>query len=108
MVASLLLGLYDDDGELRHVGVASSFTEARRAAMVEELAPHVTTPAGHPWQPGVALEGGPMGRLPGSGGRWRPDMDHDWTPLRPELVCEVSYDQVDPGGRWRPPARFVR
>ncbi|MDQ4068676.1 MAG: hypothetical protein M3203_04245 [Actinomycetota bacterium] len=35
-------------------------------------------------------------------------MARDWVPLRPELVCEVAYDQVDPPGRWRHPARFIR
>ena len=106
-VASLLLGLYDDEGVLRHVGVASSFTEARRQELVLELIPSIAPLEGHPWEAGFALEGGPMGRLKGAAGQWRPDMEHDWVPVRPELVCEVSYDRVD-AGRWRHPARFVR
>ncbi|MBW3668549.1 MAG: ATP-dependent DNA ligase [Actinobacteria bacterium] len=106
-LASLLLGLYDDAGSLRHVGVASSFSEARRRELVLELFPSITPLEGHPWEAGFALEGGPMGRLKGAAGQWRPDMEHDWVPVRPELVCEVAYDRVD-AGRWRHPARFVR
>lgn len=48
-----------------------------------------------------------MGRLKGAAGQWLPDMEHDWVPVRPDLVCEVAYDRVD-AGRWRHPARFVR
>jgi ATP-dependent DNA ligase len=49
-----------------------------------------------------------MGRLLGAAGRWDPrEMPLDWVPVRPELVCEVGYDQVD-GGRFRHPARFLR
>src|SRR5205085_3457287 len=105
-VSSLLLGLYDGE-VLRHVGVASGFTKARRAELVEEVRGHVTSLEGHPWREGFALEGGSMGRLPGSAGRWTPELPLDWVPLRPELVCEATYDQVD-AGRWRHPGRFVR
>jgi ATP-dependent DNA ligase len=107
VVASLLLGLHDDDGTLRHVGVASQFTEARRAELLEALGPLVVSLEGHPWREGFLLGGGTVGRLAGSAGRWTPEMDHDWVPLRPELVCEVEYDQVD-NGRFRFPARFRR
>ncbi len=104
--SSLLLGLYDDDGTLRHIGIASSFTEARRRALLEELCPYVTDLAGHPWERGFLLGGGATGKLPGAAGRWSADeMEQDWTPLRPELVCEVSFDQVD-DYRLRHPARF--
>lgn len=106
-VSSLLLGLYDEAGALRHVGVASSFTREARAALLETLAPFVAPLARHPWEHGFALEGGPMGRLKGAAGRWTPDMTMDWVPLRPELVCEVAYDQLD-GRRFRHPSRFVR
>jgi ATP-dependent DNA ligase len=106
-VASLLLGLYDDAGVLRHVGVVSSFTETRRHELLHELAPYVVELDEHPWSAGFAREGGSMGRLPGSAGRWEPGMELDWVPLRPELVCEVAYDQVG-AGRWRHPGRFLR
>ena len=109
LVASLLLGLYDASGDLRHVGVAASFPVARRRELVDELRPAVTSLAGHAWNKGFALERGPMGRLKGSAGAWDPaTMAQDWVPLRPVLVCEVAYDQVDAPGRWRHPARFLR
>jgi ATP-dependent DNA ligase len=106
-VASLLLGLYDGEC-LRHVGVTSSFTEARRLELLHELAPLVVTAAGHPWERGFNLGPSPMGRLPGSAGRWDAgEMDRDWVPLRPSRVCEITYDQRD-GERFRHPGRFLR
>jgi ATP-dependent DNA ligase len=106
--SSLLLGLYDDRGELRHVGIASSFTQATRRRLPEELGPYIAPLAGHPWEHGFLLAGGPTGRLAGAAGRWSPDeMEQDWTPLRPELVCEVQFDQLD-DHRFRYPARFRR
>src|SRR5215213_330493 len=105
--SSLLLGLYDA-GELRHVGIASSFTAAARARVLEELAPHVVPLAGHPWEHGFLLGGSPIGRLPGAAGRWTPgEMEQDWVPVAPELVCEVQFDQLD-DHRFRHPARFRR
>lgn len=107
VVGALLLALYDGEGTLHHVGVASSFTRARRHQLLDELAPFVSSLEDHPWRNGFALEGGPTGRLHGAGGRWSPDMELDWCPLHPELVCEVAYEQLD-GIRFRHPARFVR
>jgi ATP-dependent DNA ligase len=105
--SSLLLGLYDA-GVLRHVGIVSSFTEARRRELLDELRPLVTTLMRHPWEHGFLLAGSPTGRLRGAAGRWSPDeMEQDWTPLRPKLVCEIAYDQVD-DHRFRHPARFLR
>jgi ATP-dependent DNA ligase len=105
--SSLLLGLYDD-GELRHVGIASSFSEATRQRLLEELAPHAVELAGHPWEHGFLLGGSPVGRLPGAAGRWTPgEMEQDWVPVAPELVCEVLFDQLD-DHRFRHPARFLR
>lgn len=106
VVGALLLGMYDGN-ELRHIGVAASFTSEHRAQLVRELAPFVVPLADHPWALGFALEGGPMGRLRGAAGRWTPEMELDWVPLRPELVCEVAYDQLD-GRRLRNPGRFRR
>lgn len=103
---SLLLGLYDATGALHHVGVSTAFTEERRRQLLDELAPHVTTLEGHPWEHGFLLAGSPMGKLPGAAGRWSPDeMTQDWTPFEPRLVCEVAYDHAD-GYRFRHPARF--
>jgi len=104
--SSLLLGLYDEAGSLQHVGIASSFAKPRRQTLLEELRPYVTGLVGHPWERGFLLSRGSTGKLPGAAGRWSPEeMERDWTPLRPELVCEVAFDQTD-GHRFRHPARF--
>jgi ATP-dependent DNA ligase len=129
VVGSLLLGLYTDDGELNHVGVAASFPMARRRALLDELAAYrMGDFDGHPWAawagslvgnpdamtasgPGVA--GGPgapgaaAARLPGGLSRWNRDKDLSWEPLRPELVCEVAYDHME-GNRFRHTAQFRR
>ena len=106
-LGSLLLGVYDPDGSLRHVGVTSAFTSGRRRELLEDLRPLVTALAGHPWEHGFGLGRSPVGRLAGSAGRWTPDMTLDWIPVRPERVCEVAYDTLD-GDRFRHPARFRR
>ncbi len=105
-VGSLLLGVYEGE-VLHHVGVAASFAEARRAELRTELAPLVTELPGHPWEHGFGLEGGAMGRLKGTAGRWTPDLPQDWLPVRPERVAEVSYDHLE-GWRFRHSGRFVR
>src|SRR5919202_4006783 len=64
--SSLLLGLYDEQGELRHVGVAGGFTRRQREELLRLLAPLVVPLAGHPWEPGFLLVGGATGRLKGS------------------------------------------
>lgn len=107
VVGSLLLGLYDDSGGLRHVGVAGPFSAARRRELVDELLPFITDLDAHPWREGFGIEPSPMGRLRGAAGRWTPELALDWIPLRPQLVCEVAYDQLD-GFRFRNPARFRR
>jgi ATP-dependent DNA ligase len=108
VVASLLLGLHDEEGVLRHVGVTSSFPEEERRALFLELAALAVPLAGHPWEHGFGLGGSPTGRLSGSAGRWDPrEMAQDWTAVRAERVAEVAYDQLD-GRRFRHPARFVR
>ena len=105
-VGSLLLGAYDGD-ELRHVGVVSSFGKAQRAQLREELGPLVVPLPGHPWEHGFGLEGGALGRLKGTAGRWTPDQPRDWVPVRPARVAEVTYDHLE-GWRFRHPGRFVR
>jgi ATP-dependent DNA ligase len=106
-VSSLLLALYDDAGVLHHVGVAQAFADRERVELVEELAP-LRIPLGeHPWAGGFVIGRSPTGRLKGSAARWTPDMEHDWVPLRPERVVEVTFDQAD-GVRFRHPARLVR
>jgi ATP-dependent DNA ligase len=107
LVASLLLGLYED-GLLRHVGVSSTFTGRRRRELFGELRPRIVPLEGHPWERGFNLGRSPTGRLKGSAGRWDPaEMEQDWVPLLPDLVCEVRYDQLD-AGRFRHPAKFLR
>ncbi|MDG4766977.1 ATP-dependent DNA ligase [Solwaraspora sp. WMMD406] len=104
VVGSLLLGLYDDDGVLHHVGVCASFTAARRAELVDELAPLRTTPAEHPWTTGDDSTGQ---RVPGAPSRWSGGKNLEWEPLRPEWVAEVGYDAME-GDRFRHTARFQR
>jgi ATP-dependent DNA ligase len=106
VVGSLLLGLYADDGGLRHVGVSASFAAARRAELVDELAPYrMPSLAGHPWAEWAAPAGGD--RMPGAISRWSAGKTLAWEPLRPELVVEVGYEAME-GDRFRHPARFVR
>jgi ATP-dependent DNA ligase len=109
LVASLMLGLYDgtDAGRLEHIGVVSAFARHARRTLHAELRGLEVPLAGHPWEQGFLVEGGPLGRLRGSAGRWVPGMTMDWVPLAPERVAEVAYDHAD-GTRLRHPARFRR
>jgi ATP-dependent DNA ligase len=108
LLSSLLLGLYDEAGRLRHIGTVTAFTVKRRRELLEELAPLAVPLAGHPWEHGFLTGGSPMGRMAGAAARWSPEeMDLDWIPLAPERVCEVAFDQLD-RDRLRHPARFKR
>ncbi len=106
---SLMLGLYDEEGRLHNLGVASSFSVARRTELRDELAPYVTDDWDtHPWggwADAAAHESSATGRLPGGQSRWNAKKDLSFTPLRPELVAEVAYERVD-NGRFRHSARF--
>jgi ATP-dependent DNA ligase len=106
VVGSLLLGLYDDEGRLQHMGVCSSFTAARRKELVDELAPYVVDIADHPWNTWAADEAGT--RRPGMVNRWNAKKDMAFVPLRPERVVEVAYDQLQGNYRFRHNPRFVR
>jgi ATP-dependent DNA ligase len=108
-VGSLLLGLFDDAGVLHHVGVASSFTAARRRELVAELAPlRADALEGHPWRDWAEAEAQQAGgRMPGARSRWAADKDLAWEPLRPELVAEVRYEHLL-AGRFRHGGRLVR
>ena len=87
-VGSLLLGLYDDEGVLHHVGVASSFTAARRRDLVEELEPlRHNALDGHPWRDWAEAQAHEQGRMPGGQSRWSAGKDLSWEPLRIERVC---------------------
>jgi len=111
MVGSLLLGLYDDDGTLHHVGVTAAFSNETRRRLVAELAPlREDALNGHPWRDWAEaqLEASAKGqRVPGATSRWNRGKDLSWEPLRPERVCEVSYDHMQ-GTRFRHAAQFVR
>jgi ATP-dependent DNA ligase len=108
VVGSLLLGLYNSTGALQHVGVAASFPMARRAQLVEELAPYkLESFEGHPWAEWAQAEAHEAGRLPGGLSRWNAKKDLSWVPLRPELVCEVAYEHME-GTRFRHTAQFRR
>jgi ATP-dependent DNA ligase len=96
-VGSLLLGLFNDEGNLDHVGFTSAISNADRPALTAKL---------------EALMGPPgfTGDAPGGPSRWSNERSADWQPLRTELVVEISYDQVTDGRfrhgtmlrRWRP------
>jgi ATP-dependent DNA ligase len=111
MVGSLLLGLYDEEGTLHHVGVTAAFTTAVRRQLVEELAPlRENALEGHPWRHWAEAQEAAIGkgqRLPGATSRWNRGKDLSWQPLRPERVCEVAYDHMQ-GTRFRHAAQFVR
>jgi ATP-dependent DNA ligase len=110
-VGSLLLGLYDDEGALQHVGVCASFTDVKRRELVEFLSPYAATSLeGHPW--GESIVGQSAAELdahrrPGTQSRWSGGKDLAWQPLRPELVVEVAYDGMQ-GNRFRHTAQFRR
>ncbi len=99
-VGSLLLGLYDSQGALHHVGVTSSFTMAERRRIAQELGPlRENALVSHPWREWAgALEGGT--RMPGASSRWSQGKDLSWEPIRIERVCEVKYDHLQ-GARFR-------
>ncbi|MEU0399555.1 ATP-dependent DNA ligase [Streptomyces sp. NPDC006197] len=108
VVGSLLLGLYDEQGVLQHVGVCAAFTAARRAELVEELEPLRTDPRdGHPWAAWTDEAAHESARLPGAPSRWSGKKDLSWVALRPERVCEVGYDHME-GDRFRHTAQFKR
>ena len=116
IVGSLLLGLFDDQGRLHHVGVTSSFTMDKRKQLVEELAPlRKDAMASHPWREWVEAmaattpeEMARVGqRMPGGHSRWSAGKDLSWEPLRIERVCEVKYDHMQ-GDRFRHAATFLR
>ena len=110
-IGSLLLGLFDDAGTLHSVGVTSSFSWDRRAALAEELAPlRENALEGHPWGQWAewaqaAEESGQ--RLPGATSRWNRGKDLSWEPLRVERVAEVAYDHLQ-GDRFRHATTFKR
>src|SRR6478609_3504340 len=106
LLGSMLLGLYSD-GELQHIGVSASFTEKRRAELIEELQPLVVDIADHPWGRWQEFLTANPDRVPGTQSRWSQGKDLSFTPLRPERVLEVAYDHME-GRRFRHTAQFRR
>jgi ATP-dependent DNA ligase len=105
-VGSLLLGLFDDQGVLQHVGVCASFTAAKRRELAEFLAPYRKDAlVHHPWRQWAEATG--EQRMPGGQSRWSAGKDLSWEPLRPELVCEVAYEHMQ-GARFRHMSHFRR
>jgi ATP-dependent DNA ligase len=110
-VGSMLLGLYDGDGVLHHVGVTASFTAAFRRELLAILQPE--TPgavADHPWREWaewatVDAEAGQ--RMPGAVSRWNAKKDLSWTPIRIGRVAEVTFGQLQEG-RFRHGSQFIR
>jgi ATP-dependent DNA ligase len=105
-IGSLLLGLYNDAGQLASVGVIGAFPLARRKELFEELQPLVTTFDDHPWAWAKQEEGHRTPRK-SEGSRWAAGKDLSFVPLRPERVVEVRYEHME-GVRFRHTAQFVR
>jgi ATP-dependent DNA ligase len=89
-VGSLILGLYDDRGQLHPVGHSSGLRAAEKRSLVSKLAPYETGKRGH-----------------GDPSRWKSEKELEWIELRPELVVEVRFDHVS-GGRIRHGTRILR
>lgn len=107
LVGSLLLGLFDADGDLHHVGVTSSFSTVMRRALARELEPlRADALREHPWRDWAGASAGDV-RMPGGQSRWSAGKDLSWEPLRIERVCEVKYDHLQ-GDRFRHAAIFLR
>jgi ATP-dependent DNA ligase len=120
LVGSLMLGMYDADRVLHHVGICASFTRERRAELARELEPlRENAREGHPWAAWSAAKPedtssvrpgpGPSHptRKPGAQSRWSHGKDLSWEPLRLERACEVAYDHMQ-GARFRHATHFRR
>ena len=93
-VGSLLLGLYDDEGLLHHVGFTSAIPAKERPALTKTLEALIKAP-------------GFTGNAPGGPSRWSTERSSQWQPLNPKLVVEVRYDQVT-GRRFRHGTALLR
>ena len=103
-VGSMLLGLFDDESTLHHVGVCASFAAKFRTELAEELEPlRKNALESHPWRGWAEMQG--EGRMPGGQSRWNAQKDLTWEPVRVERVIEVEFDQLQ-SGRFRRVARF--
>jgi ATP-dependent DNA ligase len=93
-VGSLLLGLYNHEGKLDHVGFTSSIAAEDRPALTKRLEKLIKPP-------------GFTGSAPGGPSRWSTKRSTEWQPLKPELVVEVQFDHFT-GGRFRHGTKFLR
>ncbi|MGH2590078.1 MAG: ATP-dependent DNA ligase, partial [Actinomycetota bacterium] len=105
-IGSLLLGLYDENGDLANVGVVGALPMAQRRKLFEELQPLVTTFEGHPWN-WAQEELGTRTPRHSESSRWSAGKDLTFVPLRPERVVEIRYDHME-GPRLRHTGQFVR
>jgi ATP-dependent DNA ligase len=94
LVGSLLLGLYDDEGLLHHVGFTSAIKAAEKRDLTDKLEK-------------VKAERSFTGNTPGAPSRWSTKRSTDWIPVRPRFVVEVSYDHFT-GGRFRHGTTILR
>ncbi len=94
LVGSLLLGLYNDEGKLDHVGFYSSIHDEDRPALTKKLEKMIKPP-------------GFTGKAPGGPSRWSTKHSSEWEPLDPKLVVEVQFDHFT-GGRFRHGTRLLR
>jgi ATP-dependent DNA ligase len=107
-VGSLLLGLFDDAGDMHSVGVAASFSAARRAELLAELEPRTRDALeGHPWRQWAEWDGDTTGAATSGGSRWNAGKDLSFVPIRMGLVAEVSFGQLE-GRRFRHGVGFLR
>jgi ATP-dependent DNA ligase len=100
-LGALLLGLYDKKGTLHYVGHTSSFNAAERRELIAKLKPLETK------IPEVEWQANPV-RMPGGISRWSRGKDTEWVAVRPELVCEVTYDKLEAGERFLHATGFLR
>ena len=102
-LGALLLGLYDKKGTLHYVGHTSSFNAAEKRELIARLKPLETAIPAEEWNANP-------GRMPGGLSRWSrgKDKDTEWVGVRPELVCEVTYDKLEAGERFRHATGFLR
>jgi ATP-dependent DNA ligase len=109
LLGSMLLGLYDNEGVLHHVGVCSGFKAVDRGPLAELLRPLAETAReGHPWAEWAAFQDVDSDqRMPGAKSRWTRGKDLSWVPIRIEKTCEVSFDHLQ-GSRFRHGAHFKR
>ena len=112
-VGSLLLGLFDDDGDMHSVGVAAAFSVARRAELLAELEP-LTHDAldGHPWREwaewdATSHQAGAQAKASTGGSRWNAGKDQSFVPLKMGLVAEVTFGQLE-NRRFRHGVKFLR